>query len=80
MAEYDSYKEKVEKYYNKAIVEVVKNLYVYEDLGPSVSAKKLGLPRQAFIYFANLYDLKRLKFANWEKNHLALQKRTRPIK
>ncbi|EGA91203.1 hypothetical protein GPDM_01260 [Planococcus donghaensis MPA1U2] len=67
MAEYSSYKEKLEKHHNKAIVEVIKDLYVNEDLGPSVSAKKLGIPRQAFIYFVNLYDLKKLKFAHCKK-------------
>ncbi|ANU13968.1 hypothetical protein [Planococcus halocryophilus] len=74
MEEYNSYKEKVEKQHNKAIVEVVKDLYVNEDIGPSVSAKKLGIPRQAFIYFVELYDLKRLKFANSKKKTISLSR------
>lgn len=75
MAGYDSYKEKVEKHHNKAISEVIKDLYVNEDLGPSVSAKKLGIPRQAVIYFVNLYDLKKLKFANCKKKIISLSRR-----
>ena len=75
MAGYDSYKEKVEKHHNKAISEVIKDLYVNEDLGPSVSAKKLGIPRQAVIYFVNLYDFKKLKFANCKKKIISLSRR-----
>lgn len=75
MAEYNAYKEKVEKHHNKAMMEVVKDLYVNKDLGPSVGAKKLGIPRQAFVYFINQYDLKKLKFANCKKKITFLSRR-----
>ena len=65
--EYDSYREKVERQHNKALVEVMKDLYIKEDLGPSVSAKQLGIPRQAFIHFIHKYDLKKLKFGGYKK-------------
>ena len=65
--EYDSYREKVERQHNKALVEVMKDLYIKEDLGPSVSAKQLGIPRQAFIHFIHKYDLKKLKFGEYKK-------------
>lgn len=67
MMEYDSYREKVERQHNKALVEVMKDLYIKEDLGPSVSAKQLGIPRQAFIHFIHKYDLKKLKFGQYKK-------------
>ncbi len=67
MAAYEVYKAKVEKSYNKPLVEVIKELYVNKDLGPSVGAKQLGIPRRAFIYFVNLYELKALKFQDYKK-------------
>ena len=67
MTEYDAYREKVEQKYNKALVEVMKDLYVNNDLGPSVSAKQLGMPRQAFMHFVHEYDLKKLKFGEYKK-------------
>ena len=67
MAAYEVYKAKVEKSYNKPLVEVIKELYVNKDLGPSVGAKQLGIPRRAFIYFVNKYELKALKFQDYKK-------------
>ena len=67
MSAYEVYKAKVEKSYNKPLVEVIKELYVNKDLGPSVGAKQLGIPRRAFIYFVNLYELKALKFQDYKK-------------
>lgn len=67
MMEYDAYREKVERQHNKALVEVMKDLYIKEDLGPSVSAKRLGMTRQAFMHFVHEYDLKKLKFGEYKK-------------
>lgn len=72
MTEYDSYREKVEQRHNKALVEVIKDLYIKDNLGPSVSAKKLGIPRQAVVYFVREYDLKKLKFGEYKKKMMFL--------
>ncbi|AQU80233.1 hypothetical protein [Planococcus faecalis] len=80
MGEYESYKEKIEKRHNKALVEVIKDLYIHEDLGPSVSAKQLGIPRQAFIHFVQHYDLKKLKFGEFEKIDDHIETSDYPIK
>ncbi|ALS77860.1 hypothetical protein ACQKDD_17880 [Planococcus kocurii] len=79
MVDYESYKEKVEKRHNKALVEVIKDLYVNEDLGPSVSAKQLGMPRQAFLHFVQHYDLKKLKFGESEKPNNSIETPDQPI-
>ncbi len=67
MTAYESYKVKVEKRYNKPLIDVMEELYVSKDLGPSVSAKELGIPRRAFVYFVNQYELKKLKFVDYKK-------------
>lgn len=75
MTEYDSYREKVERRHNKALVEVMKDLYIKDDVGPSVGAKQLGMPRQAFVHFVHEYDLKKLKFGDTKKKMMILQVR-----
>lgn len=67
MTAYEAYKAKVEKSYNKPLVEVMEELYVNKDLGPSVSAKHLGIPRRAFVYFVDQYELNTLKFQDYKK-------------
>ncbi|MBT2572008.1 hypothetical protein [Planococcus sp. ISL-110] len=75
MTEYDSYREKVERRHNKALVEVIKDVYIKDNMGPSVSAKKLGMPRQAFVHFVHEYDLKKLKFSDYKKKVMILPER-----
>ena len=75
MKAYESYREKVESQHNKDLLEVMKELYIKEDLGPSVSAKKLGMPRQAFMHFIHEYDLKKLKFGEYKKKMMIFQGR-----
>lgn len=75
MMEFDAYREKVERKHNKALVELMKDLYVENDLGPSVSAKQLGMPRQAFMHFVHKYDLKKLKFGEYKKKMMIFQAR-----
>ena len=75
MTKYDSYREKVEQRHNKALVEVMKDLYIKENMGPSVGAKELGMPRQAFVHFVNEYDLKKLKFGDTKKKMMILPMR-----
>lgn len=75
MTEYDSYREKVERRHNKPLVEVMKDLYITNNLGPSVSAKQLGIPRQAFMHFIREYDLKKLKFGDYKKKVMILSER-----
>lgn len=72
MTEYDSYREKVEQRHNKALVEVMKDLYIKDDVGPSVGAKQLGMPRQAFVHFVHEYGLKKLKFGDTKKKAMSL--------
>ncbi|WP_142827190.1 hypothetical protein [Planococcus soli] len=75
MTEYDSYREKVERRHNKALVEVMEDLYIKNNLGPSVSAKQLGMPRQAFMHFVQEYGLKQLKFGDYKKKVMILSER-----
>ncbi|WP_298824673.1 hypothetical protein [uncultured Planococcus sp.] len=75
MTKYDSYREKVEQRHNKALVEVMKDLYIKDNVGPSVGAKQLGMPRQAFVYFVREYDLKTLKFGDPKKKMMILPMR-----
>lgn len=74
MKAYESYREKVESRHNKDLKEVMKELYIEEDLGPSVSAKKLGMTRQAFMYFVHEYDLKKLKFGEYKKKMMIFRR------
>lgn len=75
MTKYDSYREKVEQRHNKALVEVMKDLYIKDNVGPSVGAKQLGMPRQAFVHFVREYDLKKLKFGDSKKKAMILSMR-----
>ncbi|WP_261384259.1 hypothetical protein [Planococcus sp. CPCC 101016] len=72
---YDSYREKIEQQHNKALVEVIKDFYIEQDLGPSVSAKNLGIPRRVFMHFVQAYGLRKLKFENYKKKMIFLPER-----
>ncbi|MGH2317000.1 hypothetical protein ACRC6Q_04480 [Planococcus sp. SE5232] len=75
MTKYDAYREEIEQRHNKALVEVMKDLYIKDNVGPSVGAKQLGMPRQAFVYFVREYDLKKLKFGDSKKKMMILPMR-----
>lgn len=68
MENFQNYKEKVEKQFNQNLKDLIINLYITNEQGPSVSAKQLGIPRKAFIYFVNQYGLKQRKLDKIKKS------------
>ena len=67
MEPYKVYKEKLEKRFDKTIKDILVEYYIVKELGPSVGAKELDIPREAFLYYRNLYDLKEIKHAYFQK-------------
>ncbi|WP_106532905.1 hypothetical protein [Planomicrobium soli] len=66
-ADFESYKNKLESQFNQDLKEILIDHCIRQEHGPSVSAKQLGIPRQAVVHFMNLYKLNDLKFSQWEK-------------
>ncbi|MDN7241724.1 hypothetical protein QWY14_07955 [Planococcus sp. N028] len=60
--DYEAYKNKLESQFNQDLREILFDHYITQELGPSVGAKQLGIPRQVFVHFLNLYNLNDLKF------------------
>lgn len=58
---FEAYKENLEKQYGKEMVEILEDFYIKRDLGPSTSAKMLGVPRGVVLHYINLYRLKAAK-------------------
>ncbi|WP_233569661.1 hypothetical protein [Planomicrobium sp. Y74] len=69
MHPYQKYKEKLEKEYSKSVEEVIRKLYIGRDEGPSVTARELGIPRQAVLHFIHEYDLRNEKHENMVKHN-----------
>lgn len=61
VAGYETYKEQLEKRYNQELKEILTDLYIARDLGPSTSAKMLGVPRGVILHYINFYGLKAAK-------------------
>ena len=62
--------EKLEKKYNKSIQELIHHYYIVEDEGPSVTARELGIPRNAVLHFIYEFNLRELKHQNIKKKVL----------
>lgn len=63
MEEFEMYKSQLEVKFNKPMKEIIFEYYITKDLGPSVGARELEIPRRVFIYFRNYYGLKEIKHA-----------------
>lgn len=63
MEDFGIYQLKLEEKYGKPIKEIIYEYYINKNLGPSVGAKELGIPRPVFIYFRNYFGLKEIKHA-----------------
>ncbi|RNF39638.1 hypothetical protein [Planococcus salinus] len=69
MGQYDFYKEKLEKRFDKSIKDILVEYYIVKELGPSVGAKQLKIPRQVFVHYCNLFRLKELRNAEDKQGH-----------
>lgn len=70
MTDFESYKNQLEKQYNCNLEDILYDIYIARDLGPSVGAKELGIPRQVFLYYRNLYNLKEQKHQLQAQNEM----------
>lgn len=73
MLDFESYKNQLEKRYNRDMREILNDIYIARDMGPSVGAKHLGIPRQVFLYYRNLYNLKELKHQLAAQNEMGIE-------
>ena len=67
MHPYQDYIEKLEKEHNKSIEELIRDYYIVQDEGPSVTARELGIPRKAVLHFIYEYNLRPIKHKNIKK-------------
>lgn len=70
MKEYELVKKQLEREHNRAIDDIMYEHYIEQDLGPAVGAKKLGIPRRAFVYFVQQCELQKAKFQLIKKKAL----------
>ncbi|HSI68446.1 MAG TPA: hypothetical protein VK947_13545 [Planococcus sp. (in: firmicutes)] len=68
MHPYQQYIDKLEKEYNQSIGELIRDFYIAQDEGPSVTARELGIPRKAVLHFIHEYNLRPMKHQNIEKS------------
>ncbi|MGO1057683.1 hypothetical protein ACTL32_00995 [Planococcus sp. FY231025] len=73
MMDFEGYKNQLEKRYNRDMREILHDIYIARDMGPSVGAKHLGIPRQVFLYYRNLYNLKELKHKLAAQNEIGVE-------
>ncbi|TAA72873.1 hypothetical protein [Planococcus salinarum] len=71
MHPYQEYIEKLEAKYNKSVEEVIRDFYIDQDEGPSVTARELGIPRKAVLHFIYEYNLRPIKHQNIKKKEVA---------
>lgn len=69
MHPYQNYIEKLEKEYKKNVDEVIREIYIGQDEGPSVTARELGIPRQAVLHFIKEFDLRTEKHEHLAKHN-----------
>lgn len=67
MHPYQDYLEKLEKEHRKSAEEVIRQVYIDRNEGPSVTARELGISRQAVLYFIKEYDLRAEKHRKAEE-------------
>ncbi len=61
MLEFEQYKEKLEQEYNRDLKDILSAFYLTRDLGPSLTAKELGVPRKVIVHYINELGLRELK-------------------
>lgn len=44
--------------------QIMRTVYIEQQLGPATGAKELGIPRQVFLHYVDEYNLKADKFEN----------------
>jgi hypothetical protein len=59
--DYMDYQRRLEQEYGAPIEQIIRTVYIDQDLGPATGAKALGIPRQAFLHFVHQCDLKKEK-------------------
>ena len=67
MHPYQEQIEKLEKKYNRNVQELIFDYYIVQDEGPSVTARELGIPRNAVLHFIHEYNLRPIKHQNIKK-------------
>lgn len=67
MHPYQEYIEKLEAEHNKSIEGLIREFYIVQDEGPSVTARELGIPRKAVLHFIYEYNLRPVKHQNIKK-------------
>lgn len=65
---YQNYIEKLEKEHKKSIEELIRDFYIRQDEGPSVTARELGVPRKVVLHFIYEYNLRPIKHQNIKKS------------
>lgn len=61
MLEFENYIEKLEQEYKRDLKDILSAYYLKRDLGPSSTAKELGVPRQVVLHYINQFGLKEVK-------------------
>lgn len=57
MFEFEDHKQKLEKEYGQNLKEVLSEYYLKRNMGPSLTALELGVPRQVVQYYINQFNL-----------------------
>ncbi len=57
MFEFEDHKQKLEKEYGQNLKEVLSEYYLKRNMGPSLTALELGVPRQIVQYYINQFNL-----------------------
>ena len=70
MTDYELAKKQLEKEHKQSIDSIMYDYYIQKDLGPAVGAKKLGIPRRAFVHFVQQLGLQAEKFELIKKKML----------
>ena len=65
---YQEYIEKLEQEHNMSIEELIREYYIVQDEGPSVTARELGIPRKVVLHFIYEYNLRAIKHQNIKKS------------
>lgn len=67
MHPYQEYIEKLENEHHKSVEDIIREYYIVQDEGPSVTARELDIPRKAVLHFICEYNLRPLKHQNIKK-------------
>lgn len=61
MLEFEKYKLKLELEYKRELKDILSAYYLTRDLGPSMTAMELNVPRQVVLHYIHEYGLKEFK-------------------